>query len=251
MRKNTIIVILLVLLCSSFISLGIVIANNQPTALRNNDTGKTNVETNEETNDTVQEIPIDDDYIYNWLLKNGELKNGTELIYNRELSDVCSYSIYTDTDKCIEFTYTTNELVLYSISLSMDLFSPNKASFSCEIIDRTETGVCTDYIHYRTSFTRNSPIESKGIAGHILDGDYLTSIDIIDGKRYRTYYKSGEGIVYEEISSDKIQTWKTEKEILSNEVAQKLLCAAIETLNNDFCPLVGIDIIDLGYENYK
>lgn len=201
------------------------------------------------TTDTAK-VKLDNEFVYDWLLENGELVDSTELVYSINKEDGSSLTIATDTSKAIGITYTFKENN-YQITCGMGMFGGNKHSFSCKVVDESSTGKENSYTFKKNSFNRNTPLSGKKHVNWYIDGDTIQSLIWKGGKCVQEVYSASKGgSVDKEIPKEKVEKARTADEIITKD-AQKYLCALLVVMEKDLCPLLEIDMKDLGYMSFS
>lgn len=201
------------------------------------------------TTDTAK-VKLDNEFVYDWLLENGELVDSTELVYSINKEDGSSLKITTTTSKTIRLTYTFMENN-YQITCGIDMFGENEHIFSCKVIDESSIGKENSYFLKKSSFTQNTPLSEKEHVSWYIDGDSISSFAFKGDKYvYRSYSSANGGsFVDEEISKEKVEKAHAADEIITKN-AHKYLCTMLGAMENDLCPLLEIDMKDLGYDNF-
>ncbi len=123
--------------------------------------------------------PKDSDYMNSWLVENGELVNGTELVYTDQ-NTANKFTLSTDQSQNIIVTYVINNYKGYKVTVQLPLFSESK-KISAEIsVQKGNYSSTLTYYHTAKNFTKNSPISHGAISSYppiepINNADYGTT----------------------------------------------------------------------------
>lgn len=196
------------------------------------------------------QINVDRDFVYDWLLENGELQNGEELVYTSK-DGQSELTVQTDASKRIWVYYDFQDEEGNHVSMNMELFREGKDKFECEILDDTETGVYRSYQFKRATFTRKSPISNERNLSYYIDGGTAESVWMSqEGPKMakRSWQTSKEEHI--PVPEDKYNAFQAIRENFA-ERAQQHLCSTLDAIHNGFCVPMGITIHDLGYEKFE
>lgn len=188
--------------------------------------------------------------LYNWLIDNGELENGTTVCYRSD-----KYVISADASQNITITYTAGKTDGYEASYTLPLLSnEKKVTLRMTLTDSKDTYVF-GCIHTPESYRKNTPLSYKEIS----TPDLIT----INADDYgSTQYKDGKYVFT--LDPDKAEEYYELKE--RNENIRKGIDKAEETaianshsaleeilgwIENNVCESAGLTLSDLGYKAYK
>lgn len=189
--------------------------------------------------------------LYNWLLDNGELINGTNLVYQDN-----NFSLHTDHSKKMFVDYTISDYNGYEITIQLPLYSEskkNKVKISVQNTDSSSTLAC---YHYPETFTLKTPLEYDTLSQY---PDY----DYINMSEYgTTKSEDGKMVFYvdeskrEELEERKqynaeIDVQRNLREKIAKEISNKSISDILEWLQLEICPEAEMDISDFGYKAYK
>ena len=187
--------------------------------------------------------PKDKEYVYNWLLENGELINGTELVYSDKIDSfhtykLCYSSNMVGSNLCA--VYVINNYNGYNVSLTLPLYTNSNNVLTYISIDNAEgfeRGL--EYYHNRNIFQRKSPITHNDTYG-----------DTIDLSKYP--HKEVDGKIIVDVPQDVKEQLNEMKHMnaLCEELAQESLCSILDWLKTKICPLADMELSDFGYEKY-
>lgn len=199
--------------------------------------------------ESVTQVNVDRDFVYEWMLENGKLQNGEELVYTfkdgqRELT------VETDASKCIYVHYTFQDESGYNVKVNIELFQEGQDRFNCEIVDDTETGAEHDYTFHRATFTRKSPIENGEEQGYYIDGEFVDAIWMSPEGPKIPKERHSSPDEYEPLPDDKYTVIHDIRENFA-ERAQQHLCSTLDAIHHGFCVPMGITLHDLGYEKFE
>lgn len=187
----------------------------------------------------------DKDYLYNWLLENGELVNNTELIYKDN-----TFTLNAKSSKKIFVEYKTINSDGYEITVQLPLYSKSE-KVSTEIsVESKDASSSLTYYHTANSFTRKTPIEYGSTSNYpplntITIGEYRNGEYIPPDKNQKEENKR----LQEE--NEKIKALHTIHEDIAKGLSHESLCTILDWLNEEICPLAKMEISDLGYKAYK
>ena len=201
--------------------------------------------TQEQSNKGNQETSIDEntpkdrDYLYNWLLENGELASGgTSVVYKEVYSNNRVYSLYYNTSSAnrIFASYTSKNSEGYIIIVTVELFTSGDEETNAEIVvinsDDKRRGL--KYYHNPQQFTVNTPISIVSAFGdHFPD-------------------KEASGKYDDPLES--FNAWKKpmeEVEDVGKKSIHSGICSIIDWLNDSICTKAKMDLSDFGYELYR
>ena len=180
----------------------------------------------------------DKDYLYDWLLENGALVNGTKLVYSDN-----NFSLHFDTGYVHELfaTYTVTDYEGYQLEVRLPLFTEDEKVLSTITLINAEgytRGI--EYYHTPGRFTNKTPIEHGDAIGDTLSyADYPH--EYVDGK-----------IIVKVPEEDKPKIAEYEKMYaLCEELSHGTLCDILDWLTEEICPLAEMNISDFGYKAYK
>ncbi len=176
--------------------------------------------------------------LYNWLLDNGELVNGTKLVYTDN-----EFALHYDTGYVHELfvTYSLTDYEGYQLEVRVPLFiNGEKVLSTITLINNNGFTRGLEYYHTPKSFTNKTPIEHGDTIG-----------DTISMADYPHEYVDGKVIVkVPEEDKPKIEEFKRMGS-LCEELSHEMLCDILDWLKNSLCPSAEMDISDLGYKAYK
>lgn len=152
-------------------------------------------------------------HLYNWLEENGQLLNGTDLVYQQtgEVGDlfVLRYSTASSV-MCIEYS---THYEGYHITVELPLFyEDNEVLTTIEVENEDFLYRGLEFSHNRKEFTRNSPIE------------------------HHDWYGNTEAYGMTSICED---------------FAQKSICKILDWMSESLCPSVKMELSDFGYTKYE
>ena len=185
------------------------------------------------------------DTLYNWILENGELVNGTDLIYKNG-----GFTLYTNISRKMYVEYIIPNHNGYTVTVRLPLFEKEVTSeFTVQNETSSSLVFCT---HYPENFTLKTPLEYK-ISSEIPDFDY------IDRSKYgTTKYEDGKMVFYldenkrEEYEkklqyNNEISDKRKERENIAKEISHRAISDILDWLKSE----TNMDAIDLGYIQYK
>lgn len=189
--------------------------------------------------------------IYNWLLENGELIDGTNLVYQDN-----DFSLRTDHSKKMSVDYTIPDYKGYEIAIQLPLYSDSKkvkVSISVKNTDSSSTFAC---YHCPKDFTLKTPLEYDTLSQYP-DYDYIHMPDY-----GTTKYEDGKYVFHldetkrEEYEKKKqynaeIDNQRELREKISKEISNKSISDILDWLNKEICPSAEMKIADLGYKVYE
>ena len=100
---------------------------------------------------------FENEQVYNWLLENGELTDGTMISYSIKHMNGDTLAIAASQDKEVFVTFTTTMENNIVVTFSSPLLSETILSFDCEIVDQSHTGKSYECKVNKKTFTANSP----------------------------------------------------------------------------------------------
>lgn len=204
----------------------------------------------EKISETETSPKISNEIVYDWLLENGELTNGTSLSYTITSTNGDALNITANTDKTVELSYVSIPTANFEVTFTTKLISDNQHSFDCKIVDPTGTGKEYKLIVDKATFTSSSPIKEGNIIGFYIDGSFTDSILANNGKHFYEYFSSTKGeTVQKEIPTEKMAVIEAIEHIFYQQ-AQESLCNMLDLMSSDLCVLWGIKLADLGYEKF-
>lgn len=185
----------------------------------------------------------DEDYLYNWLLENGELVNSSALVYEEKIDSNKTFALHYDTGYINQLfvTYSITDYEGYILEAQMPLFiEGEKVLSSITLINADGFTRGLEYSHNPKQFTNKTPVEHGDATGDILSyADYPH--EYVDGK-----------IIVKIPEEDKPKFAEYEKMYdLCKELSQETLCDILDWLTEEICPLAKMDISDFGYKAYK
>lgn len=195
-----------------------------------------------------------EELLYNWLLENGELVDGTELVYKDN-----AYTLCTDHSKKMFVNYIIPVYNGYEVIVQLPLFV-NSDEVTAEISVANEEGTSTlAYYHNLKEFTVKSPIEFGSFThcpalinetGILLD-DYGEWV--YENGKYTFRFDDSKRDEYEQLvkQNNEIIMQRETREQIAKELSHKSILNILDWLKNEICTSAGIDISDLGYEYYK
>ena len=197
------------------------------------------------------EVKKDKDYLYNWLLENGELANGTELMYKDG-----EFTLRTDHSQEMVVEYIIPDYNGYKITVRLPLYSKSdKASAVISVHKRTASSSLT-YYHTAKNFTKKSPISYGTISSYpqletINKADYGTSK--YENGMFVFYFDASKWEEYEQkIKANKeISAQQELRESIAKDLAHEALCDILDWLNEEICPSAKMDVSEFGYKAYK
>ncbi len=185
----------------------------------------------------------DNDYLYNWLLENGELINGTALIYEEKLDENKVFALHYDTGYVNELfvTYSITDYEGYQLEATLPLFiDDDKVLSHLTLINADGFTRGLEYYHTPNSFTSKTPVEHRDTYG-----------DTISMEDYPHEYVDGK-IVVKVPDEDKAKIEELKRmNNLCEELSHGTLCNILDWLNEKICPLAEMKISDFGYKAYK
>lgn len=185
----------------------------------------------------------DKDYLYDWLIENGELVGSTTLSFEDSIDTNHRYKLSYYSYGTIDVEYFITDYEGYCVSSRLPLFTgEDKVSSSISLTnsDCLERGKY--YSHYRSNFQRKSPITLGDFFGDEINlGGYSF---IKDGHFY---------VDYDAMPDDFRAKVKTSQHMddLCEELSHSSLCSILDWLNETICPLADMELSDFGYEKYK
>lgn len=177
---------------------------------------------------TIFSVEKDEAYLYDWLLENGELVGGTDLVYRHVTQQGVMYALNCNTENSEPYfwvSYIKPNYKGYEVRGHLPL-DPNHRLYTNTIIasislydyeERITRGL--DFSHNKKVFTNKTPIEFDDYFGY---DDFKNSMDKIIAMND-----------------------------LCDELSHPTLCDMLDWLKDDVCPLAKMDMSDFGYEKYK
>lgn len=198
-----------------------------------------------------KETPKDKQYLYNWLLENGELVNGTELMYQDN-----TFTLRTDHSQGMFVDYVIPNYNGYEITVQLPLFSESENTSTTISVQNEDSSTTLTYCHTAKDFTTKSPIKHDDIHSY-------PPLETIIMDDYGTFkYENGKLVFHLDESkreeyeqktkiNKEIKTQQELRENIAKELAHETLCEILDWLNDEICPLTEMDISDFGYNAYK
>lgn len=173
--------------------------------------------------------------VYDWLLKEGELKNGTELVYTYKSSDTdVNINYKSSSENLIMFTmsfpdYNGNKLTL-RYSIPYNEADRNHQTYTVRLESKKNRAFAWNVYSYSPSeFVKNSPVKAN--VPYTNQGTFVSTTA-------RPYT--------EEEIQDGLALCKT-----LNEIHHRSHIVFLNWLRDSFCPDVGVTMADLGYLKYE
>lgn len=153
-------------------------------------------------------------HLYNWLLENGQLLNGTDLEYKQTgaVGDlfVLRYSSGSSSTMFIEYSTHSDE---YQITVKVPLFSKtDKVLARIEVENEAFEYRGLEYYHNTKEFTRNSPVTHHEWYGNTTSYALSSTCE---------------------------------------EFAQTGICKILDWMKDSLCPATGMKLSDFGYSKYQ
>ncbi len=198
----------------------------------------------------TQQLTKNEKQLYNWLLENGELVNGTGLMYQDN-----AFTLHTNHSQKIFVNYVIPDYNGCKVIVQFPLFSESENSSTSISVQSNDSSTSLIHFHTAKDFTKKSPIEY----GDMNSYPPLVPITLDD---YGTFKEENGKLVfcldenkreeYEQINkiNEEISAQQGLCENVAKELAHETLCDILDWLNEEICPLVKMDISDLGYTNY-
>lgn len=194
------------------------------------------------------ELKKDKDYLYDWLLDNGELVNATELIYKDE-----TFTLRSDHSKKLFVDYTIPDYKGYEITVKLPLYSESEKVIAEISVHNEDSSSVFSCYHYPKTFTSKTPLEFDTISQHP-DYDYIIMSDY-----GTTTYEDGKMVFHLDESkreeyekkkkyNEEIDAQRELRETMAKEISHKTLCDILDWLNEEIAEM---DISDFGYKAYK
>ncbi len=201
-----------------------------------------------------EKVKVDNNFVYNWLLENGQLQDGTKLVYTVKTASG-ELTLTTEGSKAIWANYQTKDDNGYNFTCRAQLFQEGKTyEFFCTIMDDEQNGVSKRYSIKKAEFIRNSPISNEHHDWFHINDYNVSCISIDDGKpKYERHFITENGELksgYEEIPDDIYSTLMDINKNFSAQ-AQKHFCSTLDALGNGFYDVLGITLYDLGFDSFK
>ncbi|MBO7250849.1 MAG: hypothetical protein J6V42_06205 [Clostridia bacterium] len=149
--------------------------------------------------------------LYNWLVENGELRDGTDLLYFSG-----DFFIKTSVSKKIEVFYSKGNVGNYTVSFSLPLLSNEKNVTLLITLKKSIDTYIFECIHTPETFQKNIPLTYEKLSS--------TNTNRGDNK----------------IAKD-----------FAQECSHTALAEILEWLENTVCKPAGLTLSDLGYKAYK
>ena len=183
-------------------------------------------------------IEKDGDYLYNWLLENGELVNGTKIVYSDNDFSLCYDTAEPYTKLFV--VYSVSDYEGYQLEARVPLFGLAIESSSITLINDEGFTRGLKYSHTPSSFTNKTPIKHVDTFGDTIStADY--PLEYVDGK-----------YVMHVPEEDKPKLAELKRmNALCEELAHKSLCSILDWLSAEICPLADMEMSDFGYFDYK
>jgi hypothetical protein len=207
--------------------------------------------TNNKANSQKPKTPEEaHDILYNWLVDNGELKNGTTICYSYH-----DFTITANAAQEINLSYSKGWIDGYNTSYSLPLLS-NEEETTLEItLKKSEDTYVFGCIHSPETFRMNIPLSYEEISGpnykEIRINDYC-SVRYENGKYIYTPYPDKADEYYALKDYNKKIKENTEK---AKEAAigysHTALAEILVWLESDICKSTGLTLSELGYKSYK
>lgn len=205
----------------------------------------TSVETEQEITETFEAAKtISNEIVYDWLLENGKLIDGTTISYAINGKNGGILNVSAGQDKMVVLSYVSMSSEGLEVECTMPLFSENSLLIDSMIVDHTITGREYSYKLDKASFTTNSPIEKGDFKWLYIDGEYHNSLLKRDGKYFVKHYLGEEEIPYEKIVvADAIDD-------VFDQLTHQNICDMLDLMGTGLCELWDIKLADLGFEMY-
>ena len=194
------------------------------------------------------EVKKDKDYLYDWLLENGELMDGIDLMYKDG-----NFTLRTDHSRKMFVDYTIPDYDGYEVKVQLPLFNESEkitATISVHNNDSSSTVLC---YHSPKNFTMKTPLEYDTTYvypdyGYIIMSDYGTTV-YEDGK-YVFHLDEDKREEYEKKKqyNAEINAQRELREKIAKEVSHKSISEILDWLNEEIAEM---NISDFGYKSYK
>lgn len=170
--------------------------------------------------------------LYEWLLENGKLEEGTKLIYWYQLEQKSICVKYDSAfDGSIHFTMYFPDYKSYELKLTYTISkesTDDKQTYTVYLDSKTNRAYSfNSYSYDKEIFAKNSPVSSKSTVNSNNTGSFPTPY---------TEEEKQEG---RKLSS------------MITDIHYDCLLTFLDWLSTDFCSDVGITLSDLGYKKYK
>ena len=193
-------------------------------------------------------IKNSEENLYSWLLENGELVNGTELMYKDN-----SFALYTGHSQKMFVDYTISDYKGYEITVQLPLFSESKKVVAKITVQNKDSSSIFECYHYPDSFTMKTPLE-YGVKNEYPDFDVINLDDygtmVYEDGKYVFHFDESKREEYEKKTSYNAEITKQRelREEIAKDISHKSIAAILDWINEE---VAKVDISDLGYKVYK
>lgn len=188
--------------------------------------------------------------LYNWLLDNGELKNGTDVLYCLD-----DFSIKTSSSQEIEIFYANVNTGNYIATFSLPLLS-NEENVTFEItLKKSQDTYVFGCIHSPETFRKNVPLSYEEISRpkekYIYTSDYGSYK--VEGiiRKFVPYPHKADEFYKLKSYNENIDSNTKKAETFAKECSHAALAEILNWLENNICQSTGLTLSDLGYKVYK
>jgi hypothetical protein len=188
---------------------------------------------------TVEDAKKNRDYLYNWLLENGDLTgNGESVVYKESVGNNCTYSLHYNSsspDK-IFASYTSKNSGGYVIIVTVELFASGQEESNAKVVvyNKDNNMRCLEYYHNPQNFSANTPIELVSVSGHDFPDRNISSKDYDTvAEAYAAWVKPMREV--EDIGKNSIHAG---------------ICSIIDWIDESLCSKAEMDLSDFGYLMY-
>ncbi len=188
------------------------------------------------------------DILYNWLVDNGELKNGTTICYS-----YYDFTITANAAQEIELTYSKGWINGYNTSYSLPLLS-NEEEVTLEItLKKSEDTYVFGCIHSPETFRMNIPLSYEEISVPSEKTTYFCLYWKEEGnRRYQAIIPGKEEEYYSILEyNEQLEETIVQAEESAIGYSHTALAEILVWLESDICKSTGLTLSDLGYKAYK
>ena len=200
----------------------------------------------EEATDSTNCPNLNEDFMYYWLVANGQLSNGTDLYYTENLASGEEYTLfYTESRSASKIwaRYRIYNYNGYTITTEIPLFAKNDTvEIACTYSNATGVECSNKYSFSKKNFTSKSPINPKG--WNDIDPEVFYSSSLSQDEIAKKEYER-------KLLKEVRQKMTKELDTFVDESTQNNVCNLLKWIELNILNPANFDISDLGYTNYK